>query len=139
MACPYFFPVARFENNPWSIPPRLPLGDAYSGECRAPETTTQPDETHIREICNFGYGRDRCDQFPIPSDADAIRFHVAHDSGELIKIQYIFEKECWPGEHGELEFSVHTSVNAARKSACATLERQADAFVESYIRRRNAL
>ena len=92
----------------------------------------------MREICNFGYGRDRCDQFPAPASADAIRFHIAQDNGALIKIQYVFEKDCWPREHGELEYSVHTSVNATRTSACATLMRQADVFVESYLRRRNA-
>jgi hypothetical protein len=134
MACPYFYPVARFETSPWSVPPRLPLGDAFSGECRAPGNYAQPDEAHIREICNFGYGRDRCEQFPAASVADAIRFHVAKDADELIEIQYVFEKDCWPGEHG----TVHTSVNAARMSACATiLRRQADAFLESYLRRRS--
>jgi hypothetical protein len=136
MACPYFYPVARFETSPWSVPPRLPLGDAFSGECRAPGNSAQPDETRTREICNFGYGRGRCEQFPTSSTADAIRFHVAKDAGELIEIQYIFEKDCWPGEHGVLEY-VHTSVNAARMSACATLQRQADAFLESYLKRRS--
>jgi hypothetical protein len=130
MACPYFYPVARFETSPWSVPPRLPLGDAFSGECRAPGNSAQPDEMRIREICNLGYGRDRCEQFPAASVADAIRFHiaedVAEDAGELIKIQYVFEKDCWPGEHG----IVHTS-------ACATLQRQAEAYLESYLRRRS--
>ena len=126
MACPYFYPVARFETSPWSVPPRLPLGNAFSGECRAPGNSAQPDETRVREICNFGYGRDRCEQFPAESTADAIRFHVAKDAGELIEIQYVFEKDCRPGEHG----TVHMS-------ACATLQRQADAYLESYLRRRS--
>ena len=116
--------MARFETSPWSVPPRLPLGDAFSGECRAPGNCAQPDETRIREICNFGYGRDRCEHFPAASAADAIRFHVIKDSGKSIQIQYVFEKDCWPGEHG----TVHTS-------ACATLQRQADAYRESYLRR----
>jgi hypothetical protein len=127
MACPYFYPVARFESSPWSVPPRLPLGDAFSGECRAPGNSAQPDETRIREICNLGYGRERCEQFPTESPADAIRFHVATDAGGLIKIQYVFEKDCWPGEHGVFE----------RSAAGEILRRQADAFLESYLRRRN--
>jgi hypothetical protein len=128
MACPYFYPVARFETSPWSVPPRLPLGDAFSGECRAPENSAQPDETRTREICNFGYGRDRCEQFPAASGADAIRFHVAKDAGGLIEIQYVLEKDCWPGEHGVLD----------RSAAGEILRRQADAYLESYLRRRNA-
>ncbi len=127
MACPYFYPVARFETSPWSVPPRLPLGDAFSGECRVPGSCAPPDETRMREICNLGYGRHGCEQFPAASEADAIRFHVAEDAGELIKIQYVFEKDCWPGEHGEVDFATAPSI----------LRRQADAFLESYLRRRN--
>jgi hypothetical protein len=125
MACPYFFPVARFETSPWSVPPRLPLGDAFSGECRA-KSRIQPDETRMREVCNLGYGRHGCDQFPERSAADAVRFHVSQDSGELIKIQYVFEKDCWPGEHGD-----------ATDLTNEIVRRQAQVFLESYLRRRN--
>jgi hypothetical protein len=134
MACPYFYPVARFEASPWVVPPRLPLGDAYTGECRAPGAETAPDETHVREICNVGYGRGCCDRFPDTARADAVRFHIVEDAGELIRIQYVFEKECWPGEHGVLECT------AARQVASAVndeiLREQATAFLESYLRRR---
>jgi hypothetical protein len=134
MACPYFYPVARFETSPWSLPPRLPLGDAFSGLCRAPGSAAQPpaqppfqpDETRIREVCNLGYGRHACEQFPATSAADAIRFHVAQDSGELINIQHVFEKDGWPGEHGD-----------AASLTNETLRRQAQAFLESYLKRRN--
>jgi hypothetical protein len=125
MACPYFYPVARFETSPWSVPPRLPLGDAFSGVCRAPGST-QPDETRMREVCNSGYGRHGCEQFPAGSASDAIRFHVAKDSDELINIQYVFEKDCWPGEHGD-----------ASSLTNEILRRQAQVFLESYLKRRN--
>jgi len=127
MACPFFYPVARFETNPWSIPPRLPLGDAFSGECRAPENSVQPDEARMREVCNPGLGQHGCEQFPKNSAADAIRFHVAQDAGELIHIQYVFEKDCWPTEHGD-----------AASLTNEILRRQAGVFLESYLRRRNA-
>jgi hypothetical protein len=134
MACPYFYPVARFETSPWSVPPRLPLGDAFSGECRAPGSTVQPGETRLREVCNPGLGRHGCEQFPLNSAADAVRFHVAKDSGELINIQYVFEKECWPGERGSFDCSGSRQLPAAL--ADETLRRQAQAFLESYLRRR---
>ena len=127
MACPYFFPVARFETSPWSVPPRLPLGDAFSGECRAPGTIVQPAEPRMREVCNLGYGRHGCEQFPPGSTADSIRFHVSEDSGELIRIQYVFEKDCWPGEHGD-----------AASLTNETARRQAHVYLESYLRRRSA-
>ena len=79
----------------------------------------------MREICNVGYGRYGCEQFPSGAAADAVRFHVAKDAGELIQIQYVFEKDCWPVEHGMLG-----------ASAGEILERQAGAFAESYLRRR---
>jgi len=135
MACPYFFPVARFENQPWSVPPRLPLGDAFSGVCHAPGNCVQPDETRMREVCNLGYGRHGCDQFPKTAAADSIRFHVAEDTGERIKLQYVFEKDCWPGDHGCFECSVTQEFSALLGDEI--LRRQADAFLESYLRRRN--
>jgi len=135
MACPYFFPVARFESTPWAVPPRLPLGDAYTGECRANGTTFQPDETTVRDICNVGYGDARCDCFPKDAPADAVRFNIASDKGELIRIQYIFEKDCWPKEYGSLEWSA--TLQFTGLAAGEILQRQVTAFVESYLRRRN--
>jgi hypothetical protein len=136
MACPYFYPVARFETSSWVIPPRLPLGDPYAGECRAAEIAFQPEETRVREICNLGYGRSRCNCFPESAVADAVRFHVAADAGELIRIQYVFEKDCWPETHGVLEYS-STTGDLASGPADEILRKQAAAFVESYRRRRS--
>ena len=135
MACPYFHPVARFESSPWSVPPRLPLGDAFSGVCRAPGTSVQPDETRMREVCNTGLGHHGCEHFPSDAAADAIRFHVAADAGALIQLQYVFEKDCWPAEHGKLEYSVTRGFSQA--PVHAALHAQAQAFIDSYLRRRN--
>jgi hypothetical protein len=134
MACPYFYPVARFESSPWSIPPRLPLGDAFSGECRASGNAIAPDEARAREICNTGLGRRGCEQFPADASADAIRFHVAKDAGELIQIQYVFEKDCWPARHGALDWPAQRDF-----SPDAVLCRQAEVFVDSYLRRRSEI
>ena len=77
-------------------------------------------------MCNLGYGRYSCEQFPPGSPADAIRFHVAKDAGELIHIQYVFEKECWPAERGDFDSATADEI----------LRRQAQVFRESYLRRR---
>jgi hypothetical protein len=132
MACPYFFPVDRLDGGSWAIPPRLPLGDPYTGECHAATAVIQPGETLIREICNVGYGRTRCEHFPDTSGADAVRFNVAEDQGKLIRIQYVFEKEYWPGEHGVLECPDGLPVTDN-----AVLQKQAAAFLGSYLRRRD--
>jgi hypothetical protein len=134
MACPYFYPLARFENSTWVVPPRLPLGDPYSGECRAAADPFQPEEAQVRQVCNLGYGRGCCDRFPEAAEADAVRFHVSKDRGKLIQIQYVFEKDCWPKEHGILEY-VSTAVRSGPENV--VLRKQAAAFLESYLRRRS--
>lgn len=133
MACPYFYPVSRFDSGMWAIPPRMPLGDPYTGECRAAEGASfQPDEMQMRQVCNLGYARQRCGHFPETAAADAVRFHISEDRGELIRIQYVMERDCWPGEHGTLERPATPPASAGE----SILERQAAAFVESYLRRR---
>ena len=134
MACPYFYPVARLETNYWAVPPRLPLGDAYSGECRAQESSFQPDEKTARQFCNLGYGRGGCERFPSNAEADAVRFHIAGEAAGLIRIQYIVEKDCWPREHGTFECSM-PSLELSGGVADEILRRQLVTFVESYRRR----
>jgi hypothetical protein len=136
MACPYFYPVARFETSYWVVPPRLPLGDPYTGECRAEDIAFQPEESRVRQICNLGYGRGRCDRFPEAALTDAVRFHVAGDAGELIRIQYVFEKDCWPQDRGVVECSSATG-NLSSGPDNVVLRKQATAFVESYLRRKS--
>ena len=134
MACPYFYPLARFETSGWVVPPRLPLGDPYSGECRAGAAVFQPDETRMRQVCNLGYGRGCCDRFPESATVDAVRFHVSDDAGKLIRIQYILERDCWPKEHGILECA-DTAVSNGPENEL--LRKQATAFLGSYLRRRS--
>jgi hypothetical protein len=139
MSCPYFYPVARLEEDLWAVPPRLPLGDAYTGECRAGEVPHQPDPAVMRSLCSCGYARRgtgllTCVRFPQDARADAVRFSVAADEGDGIRLQYIFEKECWPLDHGELRYSISEHAFAA-EPADKIVARQAIAFVESYLRR----
>jgi hypothetical protein len=136
MACPYFYPTSRLEGGGWGVAPRLPLGDAYGGECRAEDATFEPDEKRTRQTCNVGYARGRCERFPPDAHADAVRFHVAEDAGERIRIQYIFEKDCWPGEHGVLEYSVGER-RFTGSGGDGILRIQAGVFLESYLRRRD--
>jgi hypothetical protein len=135
MACPYFYPTALLGNNS-SVAPRLPLGDAYRGECRAASAAFEPDETRTRRTCNVGYARARCERFPPDTRADAVRFHVSEDSGERIRIQYIFEQDCWPGQHGVLDYSVRERKFSGSLDN-GILQTQAGAFLEGYLRRRD--
>ena len=130
MACPYFYPIARFDDRAWAVPPRLPLGDAHTGECRAQADSIAPDESTMRQFCNRGYGRGQCERFPVQGEADAVRFHVALHRSTTLRIQYVFEKACWPVRHGVIEYS-----HAAEPPQDAILERQVAAFAESFLRR----
>jgi hypothetical protein len=134
MACPYFYPVTRLGEDLWAVPPRLPLGDAYTGECRAGAVPHHPDDMLMRTSCNSGYARGTCDCFPPDARADALRFSVRADEGDGIRVQYVFEKRCWPLDHGELCYSVsrHSFLS---EPAGDIVARQAAAFLESYLRR----
>ena len=131
MSCPFFYPTSRLDEGAWAVPPRLPLGDAYDGECRAGAAPYHPDEPILRSACNTGYARGRCGRFPGETEIDAIRFHLASDAGTTLRIQYIFEKRCWPAGHGLLDYPG----GGEPDHLDPLVRRQGAAFAESYLRR----
>jgi hypothetical protein len=96
----------------------------------------QPEEKLARETCNPGYGSSACARFPKTFEADAVRFHIVEDQGEVIRIQYVFEKDCWPREHGILEYS-GAARDVSGESQNEILRKQAAAFLDSYLRRKS--
>jgi hypothetical protein len=131
--CPFFVPEQRLEPGPWANPPRLPLGDAYSGSCRARAGELhRPAEAHLRELCNCGYARGRCDRFPAGEAADAVRFSVTPGQAGRMRLVYIFERDHAPASHGAFEFAADEDLLPV--PADELLARQARAFVESYLR-----
>src|SRR5580698_7893508 len=135
MPCPFFAPEQPLDHGPWTNPPRLPLGDAYSGSCRArPDEFHAPPEAHQREVCNCGYARGRCDRFPAGDAADAVRFSVTTSEEGKLRLVYILEREHAPVSHGAVEFSSKEDVFQGSR-ADETLKGQARAFVESYLRK----
>jgi hypothetical protein len=43
----------------------MPLGDAWSGVCRAaPTGEWLPDPNTLQQLCNFGYAREKCARVP---------------------------------------------------------------------------
>ena len=132
MPCPYFYPVAQLA---WPNAPRLPLGDAYTGRCNAdPEHPADPDPVTLRDCCNLGYSRGKCSRFPEVPGPDAIRFAVTSDSGGSVRIYWVREKGHEPFDHGPLEYSIDARAFQA-SGVNAAIERQAHAYVESYLRR----
>jgi hypothetical protein len=138
MACPYFYPVERHVGD--LVPPSaiLPLGDAWSGVCRAGAGPPQrPAEAQLRPLCYFGYARGRCDRFP-PDDAgpDAVRFTIANDDGASLGIYYVQERDHHPFAYGPLQYSL-VGHSFLQQPSDETLARQAEAYTESYLRRKS--
>lgn len=120
MACPFFLPERPMDTSAWAIPPRYPLGDAYSGRCTAPLAPI-PTEERQADLCNYGYARGRCECFPPGTSADAVRFSLAGD-----RLIYIYEVEHAPSAHGPVDGSDDP-----------VLQAQARAFRDSIAQRRN--
>jgi hypothetical protein len=100
--------------------------------CHArPDQEESPAGETVRECCNLGYARGRCQRFPPGCAEDALRFSVtAHDHG-LIRLVYVVEAEHLPLAHGALEYSVPLA--RLDGAAGVLLLAQARAFVESYL------
>ncbi len=118
MACPYFQPVKRLDAGGWDPPPRLPLGDAWSGFCLALAAGSfEPPESVQRELCNCGYARGKCAYFPSESAADAVRFASQALENGAPKTIYILEKDHAPLAFGEYRESEHGTAVVAQARA----------------------
>jgi hypothetical protein len=116
----------------------MPLGDAYSGQCAAGSANQSAPSGpfHVRDLCNYGYARGRCKNFPQDSLYDAVRFSFQSVEGSRLRLIYILEAALAPREHGSIEFDlVSERFLSAPKNA--VLEQQALAFIGSYRRRRD--
>lgn len=138
MCCPHFYPLAqRF---PAAAPTAIfPLGDFWTGACHAiPAQACEPEEALLRPLCQFGYARGQCGRFSIDDPGpDAVRFTVSADTGDILRLYYVLERDHHPFAHGPLEYSLSARRFAAAPSG-ETLHRQAQAYVESYLRRKPA-
>lgn len=115
--------------------PPMPLGDPWSGVCRAtPGGEWLPDPHTLQQLCNFGYARNKCTR--VPADApDAVRFTISNDRDGIVLIYWVTEKDHLPFAHGPLEYSrAEAGFRIAHPDACVT--QQAQAYVGSYLRRK---
>ena len=92
----------------------LPLGDAWTGVCRAaPDQPFQPEPALLDPFCNFGYARGHCAHFPAALAPDAARFTILSDDGAALRLYYVLERDHRPYAYGPLSFSVERSVNGS--------------------------
>ena len=137
MACPYFQPVERRLEGLGPASAILPLGDAWSGVCRASAGAPwQPGDAQLQSLCSFGYARGRCDRFPQDdSGPDAVRFTINQDDDSSIGLYYVQERDHHPFAHGPLEYSQATN-RFLQQPGDEILACQAEAYIRSYLRRR---
>ena len=141
MSCPYFYPVRTRAESHGSANAKLPLGDSWSGICRAiPDQSWQPDDATLRPLCNLGYARGSCNRFPEGDGPDAVRFTVSGHQNTAIHIYYVIERDHLPFAHGALEYTTSdgafTRTPDVYAAEDAMVSRQAQAYVTSYLRRK---
>ncbi len=136
MACPFFYPLERFDDKAWTKRPRLPLGDPYTGFCRAdPMRETLPDRKTLQEFCNVGSAR-ACGRFPKESGPDAVRFSITSDQNGVLRIFFVRERDHATVDHGVMEFGIETGQFLNGAAPGELLRSQARAYAESYLRRK---
>ncbi len=115
-----------------AVGPRTPLGELWTGHCHAPGQQTAEIGEALCNPCNSGYAARVCSRFPAEGPSDAVRFHVAVDNDEALRLQYVYERQWWPAGHGVLEYSVARG-EVTPATADAILRGQAAAFAQSWI------
>jgi hypothetical protein len=130
MACPYFYPVEARAGSAM-----LPLGDWWQGSCQALPGESQDAGGDCGTLCNLGYARGECGRFPTGDGPDAVRFTVSSHETTVIGIYYVLERDHHPFRHGRLEYSLAAAAFVTPPET-TTLARQAQAYVESYLRRK---
>jgi hypothetical protein len=130
MSCPYFFPVEMRGGSA-----TLPLGESWSGNCRAMPGDFEPDDAALRQCCNLGYARRVCPRFPAGDGPDAVRFALSSHTGDIVSIYYVVERDHHPFAHGSTACSLSTG-QWSGTMIDQTLQRQAQAYLESYLRRK---
>ncbi len=122
------------EDHGFTVAPRLPLGEACTGECRSGSLPYWPDSALLNKACNVGHGRHYCGRFPQSAKADAVRFHVRESKENFISVQCILENECHPAGHCAIEYSKRDRI-FLREHEDAVIQRQAAVFLRSYLER----
>jgi len=105
--------------------------------CTAPgHENVMPCDQELKDFCNLGYPR-QCSRFPADAAADAVRFCVMRDRGDVIELCFVFERDHLPGQFGTLEYEPvsgtwrvsHPDERVQKMAAC---------YLDSYLARRVA-
>ncbi len=84
----------------------------------------------------MGYARGRCPRFPESGGPDAYRFSIVTDIGGTLTVFYVAERAHYPLQSGMVEYSSGTD-RFSHSIEGDTFQKQARAYIESYLRRKN--
>lgn len=136
MACPHFRPTEPRRHGLAPQQVMLPLGDFWMGLCHAaPASPTTPDDAVLLPQCNFGYAHGHCSRFADTSGPDAVRFTITDDTGGVVRLYYVLERQHHPYAHGPLEFDAARGAFTEPPTDEGLLA-QARAYLTSYFRRK---
>lgn len=140
-------PVSKLAGN-WSHPARLPLGCGWTGHCTAPgHEYAVPSQDVLERNCNLGYAGN-CGWAPAGRHCDAVRFAVSsparnvransfpNEPARLVHLTYVYEQANRPAGQGVLEFDLSTAT-WLRRHEDARIQKMAECFLESYLRKRS--
>jgi hypothetical protein len=121
----------------WAFPQRLPLGAGFCGTCHAGQGEQEfvPDDATLRDCCNLGHAQG-CSRIPAQRRADSLRFAVAIDDGGKIVLQFVYDHNHAPLEHGVIDYDCTTERwISTLPDACG--QRQAECYLAVYRERRS--
>lgn len=129
MACPFFLPLEPNPLDGATGRPRPPLGEFYAGAC---SNAAGSDAAEMPlEFCNLGYARGQpC--FAADAAIDAVRFSIADDNGQTIRIRFCLEHNHRPVRWGEHAWSRPSQAFISSPKETA-LEQQMRAYIGSYL------
>jgi len=132
VACPFFMPTSKLEDGGWLHPSRLPLGGGWSGHCSAPgHEGVEPTNAELRELCNLGYAAG-CPRLPGERPYDALRFSIASDRGDRLRMWFVCESGHRPAGYGILEYDLSLGQWISSHSD-PRLQRMAECYLQSYL------
>jgi hypothetical protein len=135
VACPFFMPTSKLEDGGWLHPSRLPLGGGWSGNCSAPGyENVEPTNEELRELCNLGYAGG-CPRLPTERTSDAVRFSIASDRGDQLRMWFVCESGHRPAGYGTLEYDLLLG-QWISSHADPRIQKMAECYLQSYLLRR---
>lgn len=133
MPCPYFAPASPVPQLE-STGGRLPLIDAFFGDCHATEIPSPAPAGILIPCCNHGYSRAECPNFPAADDRSALRYSVVRRSPEFLDLVVIVERGYTPVTWQAVRYFIESGL---LEPACPDIctQAQALAFSKAYLGR----